>query len=131
MPGPGAGDHRVPAESAGGGVEGAGDRDRLVLAAVGRRGGDVAAEQAALAQLGDVAAERARQGASPGLHVADLEPGRCLSRRPGRRRQVPVQRQDQDRHRRLRPLPVRLLHLQRRIRRTGSSTGSTGCWSEV
>ncbi len=39
--------------------------ERVVLAAVGGGGGDVAAEQAALAQLGDVARERAGQGAAP------------------------------------------------------------------
>ena len=47
----GADQDRVPAERVGRGVEGADGAERLVLAAVGGRGGDVAAEQAALAQL--------------------------------------------------------------------------------
>ncbi len=130
IPGPGPGDHRVPAEPVGGGVEGAGDRDRLVLAAVGRRGGDVAAEQAALAQLGDVAAERTRQRPSPGLHVADLQRPAMPAPRP--RPPAPGARAA------ARPRPASRI---RRFgapfpaisgeRRTGSSTGSTGCWIEV
>ena len=93
MPGPGP-TRTASQPSAVGGVEGADGAERLVLAAVGRGGGDVAAEQAALAQLGDVAGERARQGAAARLHVADPQPRRRLRRRPGRRRQVAVQRQD-------------------------------------
>ena len=99
MPGPGTDQGGVPAEAVGGGVEGAGHGQRLVLAAVGGRSRDVAAEQAALAQLGDVAAERAGQGAARRLHIAELQTGRGLGRGPGGRRQVPVQRQDEDRHR--------------------------------
>ena len=94
IPGPGADEGGVPAEPARG-VERARDRDRLVLAAVGGRRGDVAAEQPALAQLGDVATKRAGQRPAPGLHVADLRPGSPCASRPGGRRQVPMQRQDQ------------------------------------
>ena len=89
-----AGDDRVPPELAGGGVEGAGYGDRLVLTAVSRPGGDVAAEQVAFAQLSDIAAERARQRPSPGLHIANLQPRRSLRHRPDRRRQMTVQGKD-------------------------------------
>ncbi len=91
-PRPGAGEDGVPTEPVGGGVDGAGDRDRLPAAAVGRRRGDVIAEQAALEQLGGVAAESPRQGAAARLHVADPDSGRCLGRRPGGGGQVAVQR---------------------------------------
>ncbi len=71
--------------------------------AVGGGRGDVPAEQAAPAQLGDVAAERAGQRPSPGLHVADLDPRRRLRGRPGCGREVAMQRQNQDGYRPPRP----------------------------
>jgi hypothetical protein len=97
--GTGADQSRIPAEPVRRRVEGAGGRERLVLAAVDRRRGDVAAKQTALAQLDNIAAERARQRAAAGLHIADLPVRRRLSGGPGRRRQMPVQRQNQHRHR--------------------------------
>ena len=81
----GADQDRVPAEGARRGVEGADRAERLVLAAVGRRRGDVAAEEAALAQLGDVAGEGPGQRAAAGLDVADPDPRPRLRRRPGGR----------------------------------------------
>ena len=130
MPGPG------PTRAASqprpvGGVEGADGAERLVLAAVGGRGGDVAAEQAALAQLGDVARERAGQRAAAGLHVADLQPGRGLRRRPGGRREVAVQRQDQDRDRTGAPVSAASGDLPRTRGSIAPRPASTGCWSEV
>ena len=132
MPGAGTDQDRVPAEGAGRGVEGADRADRLVLAAVGGAGGDVAGEQAALAELGDVAGQRPRQRAARRLHVADPDPRPRLRRRPGRRRQVAVQRQA--------PRPAGCgprtrsssggFSAQLDIARA-ASTGSTGCWSEV
>src|SRR5690242_15861749 len=81
--GAGADDHRVPVKAVDGGVDPACDRDRLALAAIGRAGADAAAEQPPLAQLRNVAAERSRQRPSPRLHVADLQAGSNLGRRPG------------------------------------------------
>ena len=123
-----ADDRRVPAEAVGGGVERAGDRERLVLAAVGRRRRDVTAEQAALAQLGDVAAERAGQGAARRLHVA--EPSGPASPAPPPMRPAPGGRAEAG------PgpassVPVRLSHSCGWKGAPEARLGSTGCWSEV
>ncbi len=75
IPGPGADDRGVPAEPPRGGVDRADDADRLVLAAVGRPGGDVRREQPAVAQLGHVARERAGKRRARPLDVADPQPG--------------------------------------------------------
>ena len=98
--------------------------ERLVLAAVGGSGGDVAAEQAALAQLGDIAGERARQGAAPGLHVADLEPRRRLAAAQAAGARWPWSGSTST--------GVEPSSVPRGPKgATRRSTGSTGCWSEV
>ena len=61
----GADQDRVPAELARPRHRGRRPGDRLVLAAVGGRGRDVTAEQLALAQLGDVAADSEPGSAPP------------------------------------------------------------------
>ncbi len=111
IPGPGPTSTASQSEPVSDGVERAGDAERLMLAAVGGRRGDMAAEQAAFAQNRHVAGERPRQGAAAGLDIADFErpaqrlgglsapDGPGLRRRPRGRRQVPVQGQDQDRNR--------------------------------
>ncbi len=91
-PGARADDDRLPAEPARGRVEAADEADRLVLAAVGGAGGDVAAEQPALAQLGDVARQRARQRRAGALDEPEPQPRPRLRRGPGDRRQVAVER---------------------------------------
>ena len=132
---PGPGPTRATSQpSRRGGVERAGDRDRLVLAAVGGRRGDVAAEQPALAQLGDVAAERPRQRPSPGLHVADLRRRRspCASAQAaGARCPCSGRTRTAGDAAPFSSIP----RVSRRaigvVGRTGASTGSTGCWIEV
>ena len=126
MPGPGPAIDRVPAELLAAASRAPGDRDRLVLAAVGGRGGDVAAEQAALAQLGDVAAERAGQGAARRLHVADLEPGDACAAAQAAGARCPCSGRTSTGIDTLAPFRCAFLH-PRHKRRTGSSTGSTGC----
>ena len=96
-PGPGADDDRLPAEPARRGVEPADQADRLVLAAVSGPGGDVAAQQAQLAQLAHVARQRARQRRARSLEEADAQARPRLGRGPGHRRQVAVQRDHQRR----------------------------------
>lgn len=88
----GSDEDRVPAQLVGGGIQGAHRADRLVFAAVGRRCGDVAVEEAAFAQLLHVAGEGAGQCAAARLHVADPQPWRRLRKCPGRRCEVPMER---------------------------------------
>ena len=97
-PWPRPGNCSIPTEFVGGGIECTGDGKRLMLSSVSGCRSDVTAEQFALAQLGDVTTERTRQGSSSGLHIADLGVRPSLHDGPSRRRQVPVQRQNQDGH---------------------------------
>ena len=69
----------------------AGRRDRLLLPAERRPGGDVAGEQPAAAQIAHDARVAARQRAARGLHVAELRAWPRLRERPGDRRQLTVQ----------------------------------------
>jgi hypothetical protein len=80
----------------GGRVERPDQADGLVLAAVRGAGGDVRGQEAAMPKRRDVSRERARERTPCRLHVANSELGPGLRRGPGRRRQVAVQRQDQD-----------------------------------
>ena len=65
-----------------------------MFAAVGRGGGDVAGEEAALVQLLDVPGEGAGQGAAAGLYIANPQSRGLLRHRPSRGREVPMERQD-------------------------------------
>src|SRR4051812_23047694 len=69
-PRPRADERRLPAEPPGC-VERSGDRDRLLLATVGGRDGDVAREQAALPQLDYIAAQRPGESPTGCLHITD------------------------------------------------------------
>ena len=93
---PGAGPHhgRVPAERGEPRVERAGHRDRVVLAAERRAGGDVARQQAALAQDPHVARQRTGEGAARRLHVSEPRPRALLRQRPRHTRELGVQRDD-------------------------------------
>jgi hypothetical protein len=93
-PRPWADDDRLPPEPTGGRVEAAHEADRLVLAPVGGTGGHVAAEQAEVAKLADVARHRPRERCPGPLEEAHPQTRAGLRRRPGDRRQVSVQRDD-------------------------------------
>ena len=96
-PGPGSRDGRVPAELRQAVVQRGGHRDRLAVGATERRsGGEVARQQAVLAQLRHHARVASGQRAARGLDIAEACLRSLLCERPCERGELAVQREHGD-----------------------------------